>query len=133
MTAADHVKAIHVFTEKNPQPNVISVQLGPRAGRASISTRMRLADTQTVIAIAEMSDGSFWSRRASTSSSRSAACLEESDLMARALINVPPKAKRGEIIEIKTLISHEMETGFRPDNIGALDPARHHHRLRLHL
>ena len=48
MTAADHVKAIHVFNEKNPQPNVISVWLGPRAGRASISTRMRLSDTQTV-------------------------------------------------------------------------------------
>ena len=48
-------------TEKNPQPNVISCHLGPRAGRASVSTRIRLADTQTVIAIAEMSDGSFWS------------------------------------------------------------------------
>ena len=57
MTAADHVKAIHVFTEKNPQPNVVSVHLGPRAGRASIATRIRLADTQKVIAIAEMSDG----------------------------------------------------------------------------
>ena len=38
--------------------------------------------------------------------------------MARALINVPAKAKRGEIIEIKTLISHNMETGFRPDSMG---------------
>ena len=38
--------------------------------------------------------------------------------MARALIKVPPKAKRGEIIEIKTLISHIMETGFRRDNVG---------------
>ena len=37
MTAKDYVKAIHVFTEKNPQPNVISVKLGPRAGRAEIS------------------------------------------------------------------------------------------------
>ena len=43
--------------KRNPQPNVISVQLGPRAGRASISNRMRLADTQTVIDIAELSDG----------------------------------------------------------------------------
>jgi sulfur-oxidizing protein SoxZ len=42
--------------------------------------------------------------------------------MARALINVPPKAKRGDIIEIKTLISHEMETGYRPDNMGKLAP-----------
>jgi len=61
MTANDYVKAIHIFNEKNPQPNVISVKLGPRAGRASFSTRIRLADSQTVTAIAELSDGSFWS------------------------------------------------------------------------
>ena len=61
MTAKDYVKAVHVFTEKNPQPNVISVKLGPRAGKADIQTRVRLADTQTVVAICEMSDGSFWS------------------------------------------------------------------------
>jgi sulfur-oxidizing protein SoxY len=61
MTAADHVKAIHVFNERNPQPNVIGVRLGPRAGRASLTTRIRLADSQTVTAIAELSDGSFWS------------------------------------------------------------------------
>jgi sulfur-oxidizing protein SoxY len=76
MTAADHVKAIHVFTEKNPQPNVVSARLGPRAGRASISTRIRLADTQECIAIAEMSDGSFWSDRAHVVVTL-AACLEE--------------------------------------------------------
>jgi len=61
MTASDHVKAIHVFNERNPQPNVIGVRFGPRAGRASLSTRIRLADSQTVTAIAELSDGSFWS------------------------------------------------------------------------
>jgi len=61
MTPKDYVKAIHVFNERNPQPNVISAKLGPRAGRASISTRIRLTDTQTVVAIAEMADGSFWS------------------------------------------------------------------------
>jgi len=61
MTATDYVKAIHIFNEKNPQPNVITMHLGPRAGRASVSTRIRLADTQTIVAIAELSDGSFWS------------------------------------------------------------------------
>jgi sulfur-oxidizing protein SoxY len=64
MTATDYVKAIHVFNEKNPQPNVISVHLGPRAGRAKFSTRFRLADSQIVTAIAEMSDGTFWSASA---------------------------------------------------------------------
>jgi sulfur-oxidizing protein SoxY len=61
MTASDHVKAIHVFNERNPQPNVVGFRLGPRAGRASLTTRIRLADSQTVTAIAELSDGSFWS------------------------------------------------------------------------
>ena len=77
MTADDHVKAIHVFTEKNPQPNVASFQLGPRAGTANIQTRMRLADTQLVVAIAEMSDGTFWRDEVEVVVTM-AACLEES-------------------------------------------------------
>ena len=75
MTEADHVKAIHVFNEKNPQPNVLSVRLGPRAGKAAISSRIRLADSQTVTAIAEMSDGSFWSDEADVVVTL-AACVE---------------------------------------------------------
>ena len=61
MTADDYVKRVALFTEKNPLPNVAQFHLGPRAGRASVATRMRLADSQTVTAIAELSDGSFWS------------------------------------------------------------------------
>lgn len=76
MTPADHVKAIHVFAEKNPQPNVISAQLGPRAGRARIATRARIADTGSVVAIAQMSDGSFWSDSVSVVVTLSA-CLED--------------------------------------------------------
>jgi len=76
MTGAEHVRAIHVFTEKNPQPDVLSVRLGPRAGRASVSTRVRLADSQTVVAIGELSDGSFWSGTASVVVTL-AACTEE--------------------------------------------------------
>lgn len=76
MTPADHVRAIHVLNEKNPQPNVISAKLGPRAGRASISTRIRLSDTQNVLAIAEMSDGSFWSHQVEVIITLGA-CLED--------------------------------------------------------
>ena len=76
MTATDHVKAIHLFNEKNPQPNVISVHLGARAGRARIATRIRLSDTQTVTAIAELSDGSFWSDSANVIVTMGA-CLED--------------------------------------------------------
>jgi sulfur-oxidizing protein SoxY len=60
MTPDDYVKSIHVFNEKNPQPNVGNFYLGPRAGRAQVSTRIRLADSQKIVAIAQLSDGSFW-------------------------------------------------------------------------
>ncbi len=76
MTAADHVKAIHVFSERNPEPVVMSFHLGPRAGRAQVATRVRLADTQTLVAVAQMSDGSFWSGSAPTVVTI-ASCLED--------------------------------------------------------
>lgn len=64
MSAADFVRRIAVFNEKNPQPNVLTVQLGPRAGKALVSTRIRLATSQRITAVAEMSDGTFWSGEA---------------------------------------------------------------------
>ena len=76
MSAADHVKSIHVFTEKNPQPYVLNAYLGPRAGRARLDTRARIADTGRVIAIAHLSDGSFWSDTVSVVVTLSA-CLED--------------------------------------------------------
>lgn len=76
MTADDHVKSIHVFNQKNPQPNIGNFYLGPRAGRAQIATRIRLADSQTIVAIARLSDDSFWSASADVIVTL-AACTEE--------------------------------------------------------
>jgi sulfur-oxidizing protein SoxY len=59
MTAASHVRRIALFNEKNPQPQVAVFHLGPRSGRAEVGTRMRMADSQRVVALAELSDGSF--------------------------------------------------------------------------
>ncbi len=56
-TADDYVRAVHIFAEENPTPEVISFHFTPASGRAETSTRIRLAKTQRVIAIAEMSDG----------------------------------------------------------------------------
>lgn len=61
MSPSDHVKAIAVFNERNPQREVAVFQLTPRSGRASVSTRIRLATSQKLIAVARMSDGSHWS------------------------------------------------------------------------
>ena len=76
MSAGDFVKAIAVFNEKNPQPNVAQFQLGPRAGRAVVSTRLRLTTTQKLTAVAELSDGTFWSASADVIVTL-AACTEE--------------------------------------------------------
>jgi sulfur-oxidizing protein SoxY len=75
MTATDHVTRIAVFNEKNPQPNVAVFHLGPRNGKAQVQTRIRLATSQKLVAIARMSDGSFWSASADTIVTL-AACLE---------------------------------------------------------
>jgi sulfur-oxidizing protein SoxY len=61
MEPNDYVKTIAIFNEKNPQPNVAIFHMTPRAGRASVSTRIRLGDSQKITAIAQLSDGSFWS------------------------------------------------------------------------
>jgi sulfur-oxidizing protein SoxY len=76
MRGQDFVKAIALFNEKNPQPNVARFQLGPRAGRAAVSTRLRLTTTQKLTAIAELSDGTFWSDSADVIVTL-AACTEE--------------------------------------------------------
>ncbi len=76
MSPKDHVKAILVFNEKKPQPHVITAHMGPRSGRATLSTRIRLADSQTITAIAEMGDGTFFSGKADVIVTI-AACLED--------------------------------------------------------
>jgi sulfur-oxidizing protein SoxY len=60
MTLANHVQSIAVFNERNPQPEVIVFHLGPRAGRADVAARIRLATSQRVVAIARMNDGNHW-------------------------------------------------------------------------
>ena len=76
MTDADHVKAIHVFNEKNPQPHVFSATLRPRNGRATIATRIKLADAQKIVAIAETSTGEWWTASADVIVTI-AACIED--------------------------------------------------------
>ena len=66
MTANDYVKTIHVIAEGNPLPNIFTVYLTPRSGTANITTRVRLADSQKVWAIAQMNNGSFWKGSAET-------------------------------------------------------------------
>ncbi|WP_286297899.1 SoxY-related AACIE arm protein [Polynucleobacter sp. TUM22923] len=66
MTENNYVKVVHVIAEGNPLPNIFSAFFTPRSGRAEVTTRVRLADSQRVWAIAQMSDGSFWRGHADT-------------------------------------------------------------------
>jgi len=76
MTVDDHVIEIAVFNEKNPQREVARFQLGPRAGKADVATRIRLAASQQLVALARMNDGTVWSDTADVIVVL-AACLED--------------------------------------------------------
>ena len=76
MSAADHVKTIYIFSERNPVPNVVRFHLGPRSGVARVQTSIRLAGTQRITAVARMSDGSLWSGGADVIVTQ-AACLDD--------------------------------------------------------
>ena len=77
MPAGTYVKQIHIFSEKNPRPVIARFSLGPRAGRAEVSTRIRLAGTQQVVAVAVMNDGSAWMATAEVVVT-AGACVEDS-------------------------------------------------------
>jgi sulfur-oxidizing protein SoxY len=75
MTAADHVRSITLLSERNPRPVMATFHLGPKAGRPEVATRVRLNGTQRVLAVAQLSDGSYWSGSAEVEVTESA-CLD---------------------------------------------------------
>ena len=64
MTADDHVKKIQLFSEHNPLPDIVEFELGPHNGKARVSTRIRLAKSQIVLAVATLNDDTLWSAQA---------------------------------------------------------------------
>ena len=59
MTDDDYVKAVHVISTGNPQPIIATFHFTPLSGKATVSSRMRLAKTQDIVTVAELSDGKF--------------------------------------------------------------------------
>lgn len=76
MTDTDRVVAIHVYSERNPRPRIALIELGPDAGRAELATRIRLAGTQRIVAVAQMADGSLWAEAAEVIVTQSA-CTDD--------------------------------------------------------
>ena len=77
MTPAEHVRRIVLLSERNPRPLIATYHLGPKSGKALIATRIRLNGSQRLLALAELSDGSFWSGAAEVIVTESA-CLDAS-------------------------------------------------------
>jgi sulfur-oxidizing protein SoxY len=131
VTEANHVRRVSVFAEGNPFPEVASFHFAPASGTASASTRIRLnAGQREVVAVAELDDGSVWLGRRTIEVAISGcgveAGVESGDVVPRPepRLAVPTTARRDELVEIKTMISHRMETGLRVDTAGRPIPRR---------
>jgi sulfur-oxidizing protein SoxY len=79
MTANDYVRTLYLLSEKNPRPIIAKIGMGPGTGRAALTTRIRLAGAQYVVAVAQMSDGSFWAAATDVIVTETA-CLDASEI-----------------------------------------------------
>ena len=125
MTPQNYVKSVHVVADDNPNPDVMSVYFTPACGKAEVSTRMRLAKTQNVIAYAELSDGSVWSARAKPRSQSAAAAAEEQEKYH--VHRTHPHARHrqeGRSLRNKTLVTMSWRPGQRRDAAGKVSRAR---------
>jgi sulfur-oxidizing protein SoxY len=128
MTDADYVQKIHLFATRNPSPEVASFELTPRAGRANITTRVRLNESQTVIALAQTNKGQLLATsrdvRVTVSGCLIRADTYESSAEMLPRVRVPAKTAAGTPAEVLTLINHPMETGLREGPDGKVLPQR---------
>jgi predicted secreted protein len=130
-TDGDVPRAIHVMVDGNPRPNVVSAWFAPDCGRAEFSTRIRLESAQTVTAVAQMQAGEAW-RVDQALTVNYGACAnvgsgsdsEIRDFKPVSRVTVPRTARLDEIIAIRTLISHPMETGLRLNAFNTWIPLR---------
>lgn len=122
MTAADHPRVVHVVAHANPNPQVVSAWLAPECGRAEFSTRIRLERSQRITAAAQMSDGRLL-RADEDVEIMVGACADDStgtpddiaSFAPQSRVSVPATARVGDIIVVRAIISHPMETGLRLD------------------
>lgn len=130
MTAADYPQVVRIYGTENPRPRLLTARFTPACGKASVSTRIRLDGAQTIIAIARMSTGAHY-RSQQKVSVTFGACANlgggpgfGDDFVPTARLAVPKTAKTGEVFEIRTLISHPMESGLRLNNFNEYEPLR---------
>jgi predicted secreted protein len=120
MTEDDYPVVVHILAHRNPTPHVVSAWFRPEAGRAEFSTRIRLEISQKVTAVVQMSDGRHLRADREISVSFGACAQIGSGTQDEIYafqpvpkVSVTPLAKRGDIVTVRALISHPMETGLR--------------------
>lgn len=120
MTEEDYPEVVHILAHRNPTPHVMSAWFTPRAGRAEFSTRIRLEQTQRVTATAKMRDGRHLRADREVSVSFGA-CAQIGTggadyvfgFQPEPRVRVPETCAPGEIVPVRTIITHPMETGLR--------------------
>ena len=136
MTDAEHVRRVAVFAAGNPFPEVLTAHFTPANGRAALETRIRLNEgEQEVVVVAELSDGRAAIARqpikvaiSGCSADSGAGDIAEMP-PPEPRLKLPTAARPGEVVEIRTMISHWMETGLRRDAEDRPIPRRIIHRM----
>ena len=128
MTDDSYIQSIHLFAARNPSPEIAAFEFSPRAGLAQVATRVRLNESQTVIAVARTNKNvvhvAARDIRITTSGCLVRADTYETSQEMQARVRVPPKLEAGKPGEILTLINHPMETGLREGADGKILPQR---------
>ncbi|WP_417581503.1 thiosulfate oxidation carrier protein SoxY [Nitrincola sp.] len=119
----EYIDTIRVFASNNPNTEVIDFELSAAIPRTELSTRIRLRESQTLFVVAKSNLDNYWiaSRDIRVTVS---GCLMAGDVettatgMSQPRVALPRSATPGEAAEIRTMINHPMETGFRDDGQG---------------
>ena len=124
MTAEDFPRVVHVLAHSNPNPQIVSAWFLPEGGQAAFSTRIRLERSQKITAVAQMNDGRLM-RADRYIDITLGACADDSSgspqdidsFRPQTRVYAPEHARPGEIIPVRAIISHPMETGLRLDEL----------------
>ncbi|QTF92046.1 thiosulfate oxidation carrier complex protein SoxZ [Halomonas sp. BM-2019] len=122
----DHLAEIHLFATGNPNPEIASFALSPEAGLPEISTRVRLNESQQVIAIARSQQGETFATAREVRITVSGCLMRGDDQppapLSNPRVSLPERISNGGAAEVRTLISHPMETGLREGADGETLP-----------
>jgi sulfur-oxidizing protein SoxY len=125
---APGVRSVHVFAPANPSPEVAAFHFTPLSRVAAVETRIRLNESQTVVALALLDDGRALVAerevRVTVSGCLTDAGTYAGDNLFRARVRVPERLAGGEAGPVLAMIGHPMETGLRTGPDGAVLPKR---------